>query len=95
MSIAQGTHNRGLIKLAEGLYTMMEGNLWPKLKKLVEEKQQRTQQHLDQHEELFECIQSRDSRRAENIMLRHLRTIEHEFNEDAAQNDENNKEHKE
>jgi GntR family transcriptional repressor for pyruvate dehydrogenase complex len=83
LSIAKGAHSRGLLRLMEGLYVMMETNLWPTLKVLNEQKQERIDLHLDQHEAIFARLRERDSRGAEELMRSHLLTIEHEFNEDA------------
>ncbi len=83
LAIAEGAHSRGVMPLALGLYAMMETNLWPTLKILDEQDPQRTERHLDQHEEIFRCLRLREPTDAEEVMRRHLRTIEHEFLEDA------------
>jgi GntR family transcriptional repressor for pyruvate dehydrogenase complex len=83
LAIAEGAHSRCLTRLTQGLYVMMQNNLWPTLKIMAEQDQQRTDRHLDQHEEIFRFIGSRRSAEAEEAMRQHLLTIEQEFHEDA------------
>ncbi len=83
LAVAEGAHSACVLRLAQGLYEMMETNLWPTLKTLVEQDEQRTEHHLDQHEKIFGCIRSRRPAEAEEAMRKHLQTIEHEFLEDA------------
>jgi len=85
LAIARATGNRGLYSLVEGVYSMMSINLWPKLKDVVADKKDRSVLHLKQHVQIFEAIKARDPELTENLVRNHLKTIEHEFIEDATQ----------
>lgn len=86
LAIAEGTCNRGLVRLSETLYKMMEINLWPRLKTLSERRHERTGKHLAQHVQIYDAIAAHDGDLAERVMTEHLDKIEAEFEEDAAEN---------
>ena len=79
LSVTEGACNRGLTRIVEVLYTMMELNLWPTLKNLAQEKHQTTQKHLAQHEEIFRSVRDHCPDVAAQLMRDHLSTIEQEF----------------
>lgn len=85
LAIAEKSGNRGLYSLVEGLYSMMSINLWPKLKDIAAEKKERNILHLQQHIDIFEAIRTKNPDLAEQLICQHLKTIEHEFIEDAQQ----------
>jgi len=82
MAIAEGSSNRGLIKVMEVLLEMMRLNMWPALKGLSERREERISAHLDQHERLVEAIGRRDGEAAYRWMKTHLETIEQEMRAD-------------
>lgn len=86
VAVAEGTCNRGLVRLTEALYKMMEINLWPRLKTLSEQRHARTRKHLAQHVQIYNAVAAHDPELAERAMREHLDTIEAEFEEDAAEN---------
>lgn len=82
MAIAEGSGNRGLIKVMEVLLQMMRLNMWPALKQMSERRQERVDEHLDQHERIVEAVGRRDGDGAYRSMRQHLETIEREMRED-------------
>jgi GntR family transcriptional repressor for pyruvate dehydrogenase complex len=82
MAIAEGTENRGLMRVMEVLLGMMNANMWPRLKRMSEQRERRVEEHLDQHEMLVEAIANRDAELAGRRMEEHLQTIEKEMNAD-------------
>lgn len=83
LAIAEGAGNRSLYIQAKALYTMMEFNLWPRLKGFMEKNTEIIELHLLQHLEIFEAISSKKPDLAEKLMINHLKSIEHEFQEEA------------
>ena len=81
-AIAEGSGNRGLIKVMEVLLQMMQLNMWPALKEMSERRQERINEHLDQHERIVEAIERRSGDDAYRWMRVHLETIEREMRED-------------
>jgi len=82
MVIAEGTGNRGIVRVVHEITQMMKQNMWPRLKGLGYNHQDRVEEHLSQHVEIAEAIVARDGNRAENTMRRHLETIEREMHRD-------------
>jgi GntR family transcriptional repressor for pyruvate dehydrogenase complex len=82
MAIAEGTENRGLMRVMEVLLGMMNANMWPRLKRLSEQRERRVEEHLDQHEMIVEAIASGDPDLAGKCMEEHLTTIEREMSAD-------------
>lgn len=81
-AIAEGSGNRGLVKVMEVLLQMMRLNMWPALKEMSERRQERVSAHLDQHQRIVEAIGRGDGEGAYRSMKLHLETIEAEMRED-------------
>ncbi len=80
--IAEATGNRGIVRVMHEITQMMKQNMWPRLKGLSYNRQDRIEEHLSQHVEIAEAIAARDGKRAENSMREHLETIEREMHSD-------------
>ena len=56
MAIAEGTQNKGLIRVMEVLLGMMNTNMWPRLKRMSEQRERRVEEHLDHKKDIFSRI---------------------------------------
>ena len=81
-AIAEGSRNRGLIKVTEVLLEMMRMNMWPALKSRSEQREHRIEEHLSQHERIVEAIGRHDGPAASQAMKIHLEAIDLEMDAD-------------
>ncbi|UOR13092.1 FadR/GntR family transcriptional regulator [Halobacillus amylolyticus] len=77
MAIAEASHNRFLIDLMDSVSeTMVEAMF--ETRRIWLYSQQRTLEKIyQQHKQIFEAIQSKDSAKAQELMLNHLAEVEH------------------
>ncbi|MDR1901333.1 MAG: FadR family transcriptional regulator [Treponema sp.] len=85
-AIAEGAQNKALGIIVNVIWNIMDGNMWPLLKKEGDNRRRQIELHLDQHEEIVGAICERDGEKAAAAMKRHLDDIEQEM--DRVINDE-------
>jgi GntR family transcriptional repressor for pyruvate dehydrogenase complex len=84
LKIAEGTENRGIMRMMQELMFIMKANLWPLIKNITYSNEEKVIDHLSHHERVFLAIKNRDGPLAEKEMRMHLETIEREFEEEGA-----------
>jgi GntR family transcriptional repressor for pyruvate dehydrogenase complex len=78
-AIAEGAGNKALNVIMDVIWDIMDGNMWPLLKREGDNRQEQIELHLDQHEEIVGAIRGRDGGKAYEAMARHLQNIEQEM----------------
>lgn len=84
LKLAEGTDNRGIVRMMQEVMFIMKANLWPRIKGITYSREDKIDLHFIHHENIFKAIKDRDGQRAEREMLVHLETIEREFEEEGA-----------
>jgi GntR family transcriptional repressor for pyruvate dehydrogenase complex len=84
LKVAEGTGNRGIMRMMQELMFIMKANLWPLIKSITSSSDEKLHAHYVHHEKVFQAIKNKDGPLAEKEMHMHLETIEREFEEEGA-----------
>jgi len=74
-AIAEGAQNQVLLMFMEVLWTIMDNNMWPLLKRESTKQFEQKQHHDSQHEAIVNAICARDGDRAYKAMYDHLTSV--------------------